>query len=239
MKNEMSPVTSVYFITLLKAYLRGTKTRQEIIEDLRGVIPQQQAAEAPQTEATRLLYQAAMEVNEHYYQDIVTSISHSSDTTPTRKGVIHHLRAMLAGVITAEHLFQWATWHNEPDAGDDTAFFDDLAVDYFCTQLLPASFNELTTAQYQQALKIFQSGHHNPLKDKVALVLLSDNEKQRFQFYLGDYIQGRTSPEQFDVYLLHKFGMDHYSFPYMSAISAIMHTPEKLPALLEMAAMGG
>ena len=117
------------------------------------------------------------------------------------------------------------------------AIFDDLAADYFRRQLLPASFHALPPAPYRQALKIFQSGHHHPLKDKVALVLLSDNERQRFLFYLADYIQGRTSIEQLDVYLLHKFGMDHYSFPYMSTLSTIMHTPEKLPALLEMAAM--
>ena len=237
MKNEMSPVTSVYFVALLKAYLRGTKTRQEVMEELRGVTPLPHKHDDPHTEVTRLLYQTANEINEHYYQDIVSSVSHSSDTTPTRDGIIHQLQALLEGTITAEQLFQWATWHNELDTDGDAGFFDDIAVDYFCTQLLPASFDELTTDQYRQALKIFQSNRHNNLKDKVALVLLSENERQRFLFYLGDYIQGHTSPEQLDVYLLHKFGMDHYSFPYMTSLSAMMHEPAKLPALLQMAAM--
>ncbi|MBS0031544.1 hypothetical protein ACTJJ0_31150 [Chitinophaga sp. 22321] len=238
MKNEMSPVTSVYFVTLLKAYLRGTKTRLEVIEELRGVTPMQPKDEDT-TEVSRLLFQTASEINENYYQDIVTAISHANDTAPSREGVIHQLEALLTGFITTPQLYEWATWHNEPDTDEGAGFFDDIAVDYFCTQLLPASFDELTLTQYKQALKIFRSGQHNSLKDKVALVLLSEKERQRFLFYLSDYIQGHTSPEQLDVYLLHKFGMDHHSFPYMSSLSAIMHEPGKLPALLHLAAMDG
>jgi hypothetical protein len=237
MKNEMSPVTSVYFVTLLKAYLRGTKTRQEVIEELRGVTPLQHKEDDTHTEVSRLLFKTASELNENYYQEIVTAISNATDTTPSREGVMHQLEAMLTGFITPKQLFDWATWHNEPDSEDGAGFFNDIAVDYFCTQLLPASFEELGIPQYKQALKIFRSGTHNSLKDKVALVLLSEKERQRFLFYLGDYIQGHTSPEQLDVYLLHKFGMDHHSFPYMSSLSAIMHEPAKLPALLHMAAM--
>lgn len=237
MKNEMSPVTSVYFVTLLKAYLRGTKTRQEVIEELRSVTTLQHKEEDIHTEVSRLLFKTASELNENYYQEIVAAISHATDTTPSREGVMHQLEAMLTGFITPKQLFDWATWHNEPDPEDDAPFFNDIAVDYFCTQLLPASFEELTLTQYKQALKIFRSDSHNSLKDKVALVLLSEKERQRFLFYLGDYIQGHTSPEQLDVYLLHKFGMDHHSFPYMSSLSAMMHEPGKLPALLHMAAM--
>ncbi|PSL46573.1 hypothetical protein CLV51_103554 [Chitinophaga niastensis] len=239
MKNEMSPVTSVYFVALIKAYLRGTKTRQEVIQDLYNTTSLLQKEEDNGKEVTQLLFKIASEINENYYQDIVTGITHASDTTPTREGMVHQLQAMLTGFITPKQLYQWATWHNNNEADTDSgsSFFDDIAVDYFCTQLLPASFEELTTAQYKQALKIFQSTHHNTLKDKVALVLLSDKEKQRFLFYLGDYIQGHTSPEQLDVYLLHKFGMDHHSFPYMSSLSAIMQEPGKLSALLNMAAM--
>ena len=237
MKNEMSPVTSVYFVTLLKAYLRGTKTRQEVIEELQGVTPLQQKEEDTHTEVSRLLFKTASELNENYYQEIVTAISNATDTTPSREGVMHQLEAVLTGFITPKQLFDWATWHNEPDSDEDAGFFNDIAVDYFCTQLLPASFEELTMTQYKQALKIFRSGTHNSLKDKVALVLLSEKERQRFLFYLGDYVQGHTSPEQLDVYLLHKFGMDHHSFPYMSALSTIMHEPGKLPALLHIAAM--
>lgn len=239
MKNEMSPTTAVYFVTLLKAYLHGTKTRPEVIEELRSVTPlQHKEEENTHTEVSRLVFKVARDINEDYYGEIVTTISHAADTTPTREGTIHQLEAMLTGYITTEQLYQWATWHNEPGTDEEGAgFFDDIAVDYFCTQLLPAAAGELTLAHYKQALKIFRSGHHNSLKDKVALVLLSEKEKQRFLFYLGDYIQGHTSPEQLDVYLLNKFGMDHHSFPYMSSLAAIMHEPGKLPALLKIATM--
>ncbi|SEW36181.1 hypothetical protein [Chitinophaga arvensicola] len=238
MKNEMSPVTSVYFVTLLKAYLRGTKTGQEVIEELRSVAPlPNEAGEETYIEVSRLLIQTASKINEHYYQDIVTAISHATDTAPTREGMIHQLEALLTGYITTEQLIRWATWHNEPDTDNGAGFFNDIAVDYFCTQLLPASSEELTLTHYKQALKIFRAESHNSLKDKVALVLLSEKERQRFLFYLGDFIQGHTAPDQLDIYLLHKFGMDHHSFPYMSTLSSIMHEPGKLPALLQIAAM--
>lgn len=236
MKNEMSPVTSVYFVTLLKAYLRGTKTKKEVVDELQQITPlsMEQVAE---TEVSRLLYDTANRLNEHFYQEIVAALSQSADTTPTREGLIHQLQALINDQISVNEFYQWATWHNTPETDDDNIFFNDIAVDYFCTQLLPATKGQLTFPQYQQVLKIFQTNPANSMRDKVALVLLTENEKQRFLFYLGDFIQGHSSAEQLDVYLLHKFGMDHQSFPYMPDLSAIMHNPGKLPSLLKLAAM--
>ncbi|RFS25072.1 hypothetical protein DVR12_07765 [Chitinophaga silvatica] len=236
MKNEMSPVTSVYFVTLLKAYLRGTKTKKEVVDELQQITPlsMEQVAEM---EVSRLLYATANKLNEHFYQEIVTTLSQSADTTPTREGIIHQLQALINEQITISEFYQWATWHNTPESDDESVFFNDIAVDYFCTQLMPATKGLLTLAQYQQVLKIFQANPPNSMRDKVALVLLPENEKQRFLFYLGDYIQGHSSAEQLDVYLLHKFGMDHQSFPYMADLSAITHNPGKLPSLLKLAAM--
>ena len=231
----MSPVTSVYFVTLLKAYLRGTKTRKEIIEELQQVAPKS-AEQASEIEVSRLLYQTANEMNEHFYQEIVAEITQASDTVPTREGLIHHLKALLSKEINTEDLYNWATWHITPEP-DEEIFFSDLAVDYCCTQLMPATKGQLTTEQYARILKIFQTQPANAIREKVALVLIPENEKQRFLFYLSDYIQGHTSEEQLDVYLLHKFGLDHQSFPYMTDLSAIMQSPAKLPALLKLVAM--
>ncbi|MBC9930077.1 hypothetical protein [Chitinophaga qingshengii] len=239
MKNKMPPVTSVYFISLLKAYLRGTKTKQEVIQDLSGDINLQPGdLEDTGEDVTRLLLRTATAMHEDYYQEIVGALSQATDSTPTREGVIHQLEALLAGRSSQKDLLQWATWHNDPGEDNGVSYFEDLAVDYFCTQLLPNPAEPLTTDHYQQALKIFKNPLRNQLKDKVALVLLFEKEKQRFLFYVGDYIQGHTAPEQLDVYLLNKFGMDHYSFPYMTALSNIMYDPAKLPALLKVAAGG-
>lgn len=237
MKDKMPPVTSVYFIGLLKAYLRGTKTKQEVLQDLYGEINLQPAdLEGSGEDVTRLLLRTASAMHEDYYQQIVGAITQATDSTPTREGVIHQLEALLSGNSTPADLLQWATWHNDPGEDNGVSYFDDLAVDYFCTQLLPNPPEPLTTAHYAQALKIFRNPLHHQLKDKVALVLLFEKERQRFLFYVGDYIQGHTAPEQLDVYLLNKFGMDHYSFPYMTALANIMYDPAKLPALLKMAA---
>ncbi|CAL1519714.1 hypothetical protein [Chitinophaga sp. MM2321] len=237
MKHKVPPVTSIYFATLMKAYLRGTKTREEVIQDLYGPSLLPQDAMDPDEDVTRILLQVARDTNEHYYDEIITAITHATDSAPSRAGLIHHLQALLAGELTRKQLLQWATWHSEPDTDTGAGYFDDLAVDYFCTHLLPNPPEEFTTAHFEQALKILQHGSQDPLKDKVALVLIFDKEKQRFLFYLGDFIQGHSTPEQLDVYLLNKFGMDHQSFPYMSTLSTIMHNPAKLPALLEVAAM--
>ncbi|GEP89594.1 hypothetical protein SAMN05660909_02102 [Chitinophaga terrae (ex Kim and Jung 2007)] len=236
MKNEMSPVTSVYFVTLLKAYLRGTKTRNEIIDELQQVAPLS-VDQTSDVEVSRLLFQTASQLNKDFYQEIVAEVNHANDTAPTREGVIHQLQALLNNEISTTALYEWATWHNTPAADDEYVFFNDIAVDYFCTQLMPAVKGQLSVPQYEHILHIFQTTPPNGLRDKVALVLLPEQEKQRFLFYLGDYIQGHSTNEQLDVYLLHKFGMDHQSFPYMGELSAIMHAPAKLPALLRMAAM--
>lgn len=237
MKNKMPPVTSVYFISLLKAYLRGTKTKQEVLQDLYGEINLQPVdPEDSGEDVTRLLLRTAANMHEDYYQEIVGALTQAKDSAPTREGVIHQLEALLAGHTTQAELLQWATWHNDPGEDNGTSYFDDLAVDYFCTQLLPNPSEPLTTAHFTQALKIFRNPFRDQLKDKVALVLLFEKEKQRFLFYVGDYIQGHTAPEQLDVYLLNKFGMDHYSFPYMSSLADMMYDPSKLPALLNAAA---
>ncbi|NSL87894.1 hypothetical protein [Chitinophaga solisilvae] len=237
MKDKMPPVTSVYFTTLMKAYLRGTKTREEVLQDLYDAAHLQPAdTEDNEEDITRLILRTASAVNEDYYQEVIGSITQAPDAIPSRAGVIHQLEALLHGRITPEQLLQWATWHNDPGEDDGVSYFDDIAVDYFCTQLLPNPPEPFTPAHFEQALKIFTGNRNNPLKDKVALVLLFDKERQRFLFYVGDYIQGHTAPEQLDVYLMNKFGMDHYSFPYMGTLSNIMHDPAKLPALLHMAA---
>ncbi|WP_143310125.1 hypothetical protein [Chitinophaga vietnamensis] len=232
MKKNMPPVTSTYFVTLVKAYLNGTKTSAEVTQEL---IPLHDTNTTYRGDITQVILDTARDVNENYYEEIVHTLADAADTAPTRAGMIHQLEALLAGRISKDDFFRWATWHNEPgnDAGE--GFFDDIAVDYFCSQLLPQHHSVLTNAHYEQALEIFQSNRHHPLKDKIALVLLTDNEQQRFLFYISDYIQGRTAPEQLDVYLLNRFGMDHHSFPYMPAIAAIMHEPAKLPALLQLA----
>lgn len=236
MKNKMPPVTSVYFISLMKAYLRGTKTRLEVLQDLSDEFSLQPADLGDTGEdITRLLLRTASAINENYYQEIVGAISHATDAIPSRAGLIHQLQSLLAGRITEEQLLQWATWYNEPGEDDGVSYFDDLAVDYFCTQLLPNPPEPFTNAHFEQALKIFNNPKQDQLKDKVALVLLFDKERQRFLFYLGDYVQGHTAPEQLDVYLMNKFGMDHYSFPYMTTLSSMMHDTAKLPALLKVA----
>ncbi len=78
------------------------------------------------------------------------------------------------------------------------------------------------------------------LKDKIALVLLIEKERQYFNFFLRDYVQGTKSIDELDVYLLNKFGMDHHSFPYMETLTSSdthNNNQDKMAALLKKAAM--
>ncbi len=235
MNNQTPPVTSTFFVALVKDYLRGNKTKAEVLAD---IAPVQVASVAVGEEVTQMLLSAARTVNEDFYQQVLTEMPHAVETTPTRAGMIHHLKALLAGNIQTADFLEWATWHNEPNTDMGAGFFDDIAIDYLCTQLLPQYGQELTREHYEKVMKILSNQQHQVLKDKVALVLLTEKEQQRFLFYLGDYIQGHTSPEQLDVYLMNRFGMDHHSFPYMPTLAALMHEPSKLPALLNMAKNG-
>ncbi|WP_291913624.1 hypothetical protein [Chitinophaga sp. CB10] len=235
MNNQTPPVTSTFFVALVKDYLRGLKTKAEVFSDITPVQPASTLADG---EVTQVVIEAARAVNEDFYEQLITEMGHAADTTPTRAGMVHQLQALLQGAISRKDFIEWATWHNEPGTDNGGGFFDDVAVDYCCTQLLPKAGYELTEAQLQKALAIFSNPHYQSLKDKVALVLLTEQEQQRFLFYLGDFIQGHTSPEQLDVYLLNRFGMDHHSFPYMPALITIMHNPAKLPALLQVAMNG-
>jgi len=241
MTNRLPLVTSVFFITLIKAYLQGTKTKSEIKQEVDGLFDWEEITNRyASQDVTFLLTRAAQKINENYYADIVEYISNTTDTVPTRAGLVHHLEQLLKGNIDQEDLYEWGTWHNV-DADDDTAAaFEDLAVAYFCLYLLPTQQQHLTEKKYQQALHILRQTNSNMLKDKIALVLLIEKEKQYFNFFLRDYVQGTKSIDELDVYLLNKFGMDHYSFPYMEALSS-SNTPgnnqDEMAALLKKAAM--
>ena len=236
MNNQTPPVTSTYFVALVKDYLQGLKTKTEVLSD---IAPVRAGLDIPATdEVTRQVIVTARQLNEDIYEEMITAIAHATDTTPTRAGMVHHLKALLQGSISEADFRQWATWHNEPGTDTGGGFFDDLAVDYFCTRLVPQSGQELTRHHYEKALEIFSHKAEQPLKDTVALVLLTDKEQQRFLFYVGDYTAGHHTPEQLDVYLMNRFGMDHYSFPYMAEITALVNNPAKLPQLLQMARNG-
>lgn len=241
MTNRLPLVTSVFFITLIKAYLQGTKTKSEIKQEVDGLFDWEEITNRYATQdVTFLLTRAAKKINENYYADIVEYISSTTDTVPTRAGLVHHLEQLLKGNIDQEDLFEWATWHNIDTDDDTAAAFDDLAVSYFCLYLLPTQQQYLTEKKYQQALHILRQPNSNMLKDKIALVLLIEKEKQYFNFFLRDYVQGTKSIDELDVYLLNKFGMDHYSFPYMEALSssgAHSSPQDQMAALLKKATM--
>ncbi|MET6998295.1 hypothetical protein [Chitinophaga defluvii] len=241
MTNRLPLVTSVFFITLIKAYLQGTKTKNEIKQEVDGLFDWEEITSRYATQdVTFLLTRAAQNINENYYADIVEHISSTSDTIPTRAGLIHHLEQLLKGNIDQEDLYEWATWHNVDSDDDATAVFEDLAVAYFCLYLLPAQKQHLTEKKYQQALYIFRQKNSNMLKDKIALVLLIEKERQYFSFFLRDYLQGTKSIDELDVYLLNKFGMDHHSFPYMEALASSNthhHNQDEMTVLLKKAAM--
>ena len=82
------------------------------------------------------------------------------------------------------------------------------------------------------------SAKANPLKEKMAILLLLEKEKQSFLFFLRNYIQSQRLIDNLDMYLMKKFGMDHQSFPYMQELQAISGEPEKLEALLEKVTLG-
>ena len=234
MKNETPSVTSIYFIELIKAYLQGTKTRKEILEETTEVLQFDDYLLIEEgSDVTHLLTEAARDLNETFYLDIVNNINHSADTVPTRTGLIHHLEAFLEREISRQDLLDWATWYNIDEDQLSAGIFDDFTVEFFCLDFLPANFTELSTKHFRQILQILKLNIQQPLKEKTAILLLLDKEKQSFLFFLRNYLQSRPQIDTLNLYLMKKFGMDNQSFPYMQELQTITGEPEKLEALLE------
>lgn len=234
MKNELPRVTATYFIALIKAYLQGVKTKQEIISETSGMLPLPESEAENPANITHQLIAAATKLNELFYFEIVEHVSQAEDTTPTRSGLLHHLEAFIAGGITDQDLLTWAgTWYNEDEMTE--AYFESAAVEYFCLFWLPANKAHINIKTMQQVLDIFQLNCGSVLKEKIALVLLAEKEQQHFLFFLRDYTDHHKTAEELDVYLLKKFGMDHQSFPYMMELRQVVHKEMKLEALLQKA----
>jgi hypothetical protein len=214
--------------------LQGTKTRKEILEETTEVLEFDSFLLMEDgIDVTYLLTEAARDMNETFYLDIVNNINHSMDTVPTRAGVIHHLQALIQGGISKQNLLEWATWYSIDEDQLSAGIFDDFTVEFFCLDFLPAYFAELSNKNFRQVLQLFTMNVKNPLKEKIAILLLLEKERQSFLFFLRNYIQSSNSVDTLDLYLMKKFGMDHQSFPYMQELMEIKGHPEKLEVLLE------
>jgi hypothetical protein len=230
MKDKLPYITSTYFISLIKAYLQGHKTKPEILAETADLLPA-----VAHNDVSQLLTAAAHQMNEAFYADIVDSIQHTSGTVPTRNGLIHHLEALLNGDITVKELLDWATWYTiEPDQLS-AGIMDDFAVEYFCFDFLPLHYKELTEKQFRQVLQLFKSAPQDPLKEKIALALVIEKERQHFLYFLRSFLEQPQHTDALDSYLMAKFGMDHRSFPYMQEVMGMVKHPELMEALLAKA----
>lgn len=230
MKDKLPYITSTYFISLIKAYLQGHKTKPEILAETADLLPP-----SSRKEVSQLLTAAAHQMDDAFYADIVDSIQHTSGTVPTRKGLIHHLEALLKEEITVQELLDWATWYTLEEDQISAGIMDDFAVEYFCLDFLPAYYEELTERQFLQALQLFKRQPEDPLKEKIALTLLIETERQHFLYFLRSFLEQPQHLEALDVYLLKKFGMDHHSFPYMEDLRQMSGQPEMMEGLLKKA----
>ncbi|WP_343671845.1 hypothetical protein [Chitinophaga sp.] len=218
MKKQTQFITSTYFISLIKSWLQGTKTRPEIISETADVLHLSNIAS---TDVTYQLISTAREMNEDFYTDIVTHINYDADTVPTRAGLIHHLSALLREEITLEELFEWATWTTIGEDDLSAGIFDDFAVEYFCLDFLRANDDVFSPHMCRRVLEILQYTGASPTQQKVALTLLPDHELDDFKEFLSKYSQHPPSITLLDRYLMKKFGMNHESFPYMQELRTV------------------
>ncbi|SFN26451.1 hypothetical protein SAMN05428949_2178 [Chitinophaga sp. YR627] len=230
MKDKLPYITSTYFISLIKSYLQGHKTKPEILAETADLLPV-----TAHKEVSQFLTAAAHQMNDAFYADIVDSIQHTSGTVPTRKGLIHHLEALLSKQISIQELLDWATWYTIEEDQLSAGIMDDFAVEYFCFDFLPAHYEELTDAQFTQVLQLFRATPENTLKEKIALALIIEKERQHFLYFLRSFLEQPQHTDALNTYLMAKFGMDHRSFPYIQELMSIQTQPEKLEALLEKA----
>lgn len=230
MKDKLPYIASTYFISLIKAYLQGHKTKPEILAETADLLPI-----ARHNEVSQFLTAAAHQMNDAFYADIVDSIQHTSGTVPTRNGLIHHLEALLRGDISVRELLDWATWYTIAEDQLSAGIMDDFAVEYFCFDFLPVHHADLTEEQFIQVLQLFKTAPQDPLKEKIAIALTIEKERQHFLYFLRSFLEQPQHTDALDSYLMGKFGMDHRSFPYMPELMAISKHPEQLEQLLAKA----
>ncbi|QHS63104.1 hypothetical protein [Chitinophaga agri] len=230
MKDKVPYIASTYFISLIKAYLQGHKTKPEILAETADLLPP-----ARYNEVSRFLTAAAHQMNDAFYADIVDSMQHTSGTVPTRNGLIHHLEALLRGDISVQELLDWATWYTIAEDQLSAGIMDDFAVEFFCFDFLPVHYEALTEEQFRQLLHLFRKVPQDPLKEKIAITLIIEKERQHFLYFLRSFLEQPQHTDALDSYLMGKFGMDHRSFPYMSELTAMSQHPEQLEQLLEQA----
>jgi len=216
MKKQTHFITSTYFISLIKSWLQGTKTRPEIISETADVL---HLSNIDHTDVTYLLTTVAREMNEDYYTDIVTHINYDADTVPTRQGLIHHLSALLAEEITMGEFMEWARWYSLDVDQLSAGIFEDFAVEYFCLDFLPANDDLFSPYMCRRALEIMEFTGASPTQQKVALTLLPNHELDDFKEFLVQSALQHPSLTEIDRYLMKKFGMDHESFPYMQELN--------------------
>lgn len=216
MKKQTHVITSTYFISLIKSWLQGTKTRPEIIFETADVL---HLSSIGQTDVTYLLTTVAREMNEDFYTEIVSHINYDADTVPTRKGLIHHLSALLAEKISLNEFREWASWYSIDDDQLSAGVFDDFTVEYFCLDFLRANGDLFSPYMCRRALKILEFPGASPTQEKVALTLLPDHELDDFKDFLSRIALQHPSLTLIDRYLMKKFGMDHESFPYMQELT--------------------
>lgn len=216
MKKQTHFITSTYFISLIKSWLQGTKTRPEIIFETADVL---HLSSIGQTDVTYLLTTVAREMNEDFYTEIVSHINYDADTVPTRKGLIHHLSALLEEKISLNEFREWASWYSIDDDQLSAGVFDDFTVEYFCLDFLRANGDLFSPYMCRRALKILEYPGASPTQEKVALTLLPDHELDDFKDFLSRIALQHPSLTLIDRYLMKKFGMDHESFPYMQELT--------------------
>jgi len=216
MKKQTHFITSTYFISLIKSWLQGTKTRPEIIFETADVL---HLSSIGQTDVTYLLTTVAREMNEDFYTEIVSHINYDADTVPTRKGLIHHLSALLEEKISLNEFREWASWYSIDDDQLSAGVFDDFTVEYFCLDFLRANGDLFSPYMCRRALKILEYPGASPTQEKVALTLLPDHELDDFKDFLSRIALQHPSLTLIDRYLMKKFGMDHKSFPYMQELT--------------------
>ncbi|RFM36669.1 hypothetical protein [Chitinophaga silvisoli] len=215
MKKQTHFITSTYFISLIKSWLQGTKTRPEIISETADVL---HLTSIDPSDVTYLLITVAREMNEDFYTDIVAHINYDADTVPTRKGLIHHLNALLAEEITLQEFMEWARWYSIDEDQLSAGIFEDFVVEYFCLDFLSANDDVFSPYMCRRALEILEYTGASPTQQKIALTLLPGHELDDFKEFLSQVASQHPSTTFIDRYLMKKFGMDHESFPYMQEL---------------------
>lgn len=230
-----------FFHNLLISWWQGTKTKNELIEEVDSILKLNNISQ--EYEFINQFEESIRDYDESYYFEWLQYKEYAKDTAPTLIGLIHSIEEYKSGNLTKQDFVEWACWHNG-DCGETTSGrFENKSIEYFCLIFLPHHYQNLDFNFYSKAILILMESNKLSYGEFViAINLLLEREKKSMYFFFKDYLNGKKSDDELNIYLKKKFNSINLSefkfdlsvFPYKNELEENKKNGDGIDALMKI-----